>query len=144
MAQQLTPTNKKMEFAQLMQHGRAAFDRGDKELAHNLWREAALLDPYNEQVWLALLDVLETRDDQRVCLENILSINPMNTQARRMLRAYTVDAQKKIEKRANARRKEAGLRRQRRVIVSRAVILGLLLGVTGIIFAILIGILIYS
>ena len=144
MARQVTVTDKKTEFAQLMQHGRSAFDRGAKQLAHNLWREAALLDPYNEQVWLALLDVLETRDDQRVCLENILSINPMNTQARRMLRAYTVDDQKKIEKRAKDRRKEAGLRRQRRVIMSRALILGLLLGVTGIIFAIIIGILVYA
>ncbi len=144
MAQQLTPTNKNTEFAQLMQHGRTAYERGDRQLAHNLWREAALLDPYNEQVWLSLLDVLDTRDDQRVCLENILSINPMNTQARRMLRAYTVDDQRKIERRAKAKRQQAGLKRQRRLILRRALILGVLLGVTAIIFAIIISILIYT
>lgn len=132
------------EFNQLMRHGRSAFERGDRELAHNLWKEAALLDPYNEHVWLALLEVLEKREDQRVCLENILSINPMNVQARRMLRAYEAKDQRRIEMRAKQMRRERGRRRERRGIILRALLLGLLIGVTGVIFAVALSILIYG
>lgn len=132
------------EFNQLMRHGRSAFERGDRELAHNLWKEAALLDPYNEHVWLALLEVLEKREDQRVCLENILSINPMNVQARRMLRAYEAKDQRRIEMRAKQMRRERGRRRERRGIILRALLLGLLIGITGVIFAVALSILIYG
>ena len=132
------------EFNQLMRHGRSAFERGDRELAHNLWKEAALLDPYNEHVWLALLEVLEKREDQRVCLENILSINPMNVQARRMLRAYEAKDQRRIEMRAKQMRRERSRRRERRGIILRALLLGLLIGITGIVFAIALSILIYG
>ncbi len=132
------------DFAQLMRHGRAALERGDRKLAHNLWREAALLDPYNEDVWVALLEVLETKADQRVCLENILSINPANLLARRMLRAYTSGDQRQIERRAKQMRRETMLKRQRHSILRRALLLGILLGITGIIFAVVISILVYG
>lgn len=73
-------------FRQLMQDGKHAYDRGKKQIAHDLWRQAAMLDPYNESVWLALLKVLDQRDDRIVCLNNILAINPTNVQARQLLR----------------------------------------------------------
>ncbi len=141
---QAQPNIPNPEFDQLMRHGRAAFERGDRQLAHNLWREAALLDPYSEAVWVALLEVLETKQDQRVCLENILSINPANLLARRMLRAYTEGEQRKIERRAKQMRRSTTLKRQRRSILRRALFLGILLGVTGVIFAIVISILLYG
>jgi hypothetical protein len=144
MAQQVQPGDDSLDFQKLMQHGRMALERGDRQLAHNLWREAAMIDPYNEQVWLALLDVLDTRADQRVCLENILSINPLNTQARRMLRAYTAEDQRQIERRARMKRRMALLRRQRWMLLRRALLLGILLGVTGVIFAVVLSILLYT
>lgn len=73
-------------FRQLMQDGKHAYDRGKKQVAHDLWRQAAMLDPYHEGVWLALLKVLDQRNDRQVCLKNILEINPNNVQARQMLR----------------------------------------------------------
>jgi len=54
-------------FADLMQAGRVAFSAGKRRMAHDLWREAANIDPYNEQVWLALLEVLDADADKRVC-----------------------------------------------------------------------------
>ena len=35
---------------------------------------------------LALLEVLEDEEDRKVCLKNIIAINPLNTEARRQLR----------------------------------------------------------
>jgi len=60
-----------LNFAELMQAGRKAFTAGKRKTAHDLWREAANINPYDEQVWLALLDVLEGDNDRRVCLQNI-------------------------------------------------------------------------
>ncbi|MDX2162225.1 MAG: hypothetical protein SF162_12940 [bacterium] len=63
--------------------GMEAYQNGDHKLAHDLWREAATHDPFQEKLWVALLHVLETNDDRRVCVENILAINPANIKARR-------------------------------------------------------------
>ena len=52
------------------------------------WRRAATLNPTNEQVWLALLNVLEKEGDIVVCLQNIIAINPNNKQALRRLRNF--------------------------------------------------------
>lgn len=138
----------KSEFDQLMQHGRAAYEQGDRALAHNLWKEAALLNPYSEDVWVALLDVLDAPEDQRVCLENILSINPMNVQARRILRAHEEKQHQRIETRVK-KQNEAKTRarersRERWSLIQRALLLGVLIGITGIIFAVVLSILIYG
>jgi hypothetical protein len=71
-----------------MAAGRNAFKEGKRQLAHDLWREAATVEPYDEKVWLMLFRVLDNDEDRIVCLENIIAINPMNVQARRRLRAY--------------------------------------------------------
>lgn len=70
----------------LLRKGERAFQRGDARQAHRVWRAAASVAPYDERVWWALLRVLETRADRRVCLENIIAINPLNAEARRLLR----------------------------------------------------------
>lgn len=79
---------KRRRYEELMQAGRVAYKEGKRQLAHDYWREAATVDPYNEQVWLSLYRVLEKDEDRIVCLENIIAINPMNVQARRRLRVY--------------------------------------------------------
>jgi hypothetical protein len=71
---------------QLLAAGERAYGEGQRRLAHEVWREAAVVDPYNEQVWIALLKVLDTDEDRRVCLQNILVINPLNVEARHRLR----------------------------------------------------------
>lgn len=136
--------NKNRDFGELMNEGRAALQRGEKQLAHNLWREAAMVDPYNEQVWLALLDVLEAPDDRIVCLQNILSINPMNVQARRLLRAYEAEEERKNALRKQHKKQAVVRKHERRVLLRRAILLGMALGLSGILFAIVLSILIYG
>jgi len=131
-------------FEELFQAGRSAFAMGNLQQAHDFWKEAARLSPFNEQVWLALLDVIDTDEDRRVCLQNILQINPMNVQARRMLNqivarkesAEQLHADKKIDVKKNKSR--------RRGVFARAFILGIVIGLSGIVFAIVLSILIYA
>lgn len=69
----------------LLAAGRQALADGKRRTAHLLWRAAATSNPYDERVWVSLLDVLDERDDLEVCLENIIAINPLNIEARRRL-----------------------------------------------------------
>lgn len=70
----------------LIAAGRDKLTQGDSTEAYNLLRQAAALDPHDEQVWLALLDVVQTEEDRRICLQNIAKINPNNVAAAQQLR----------------------------------------------------------
>jgi hypothetical protein len=131
-------------FERLMREGRIALDKGDSDLAHDLWREAAMLDPYNERVWLALLEVLDLLEDRRVCLQNIVEINPLNAQARRMLRAYEARDIRRLQVRQQRRKELVVLKQRRRALMWRALGLGILLGVSGLFFGIVLSILVYG
>jgi hypothetical protein len=76
------PRDEEKHFAKLMQAGKQAHAVGNRERAHRVWRRAAMIRPYDEQVWLALLKVVDSVEDKRVCLENIVAINPDNFEAR--------------------------------------------------------------
>ena len=65
----------------MMRLGHACYVQGARKQAHRYWRRAALIEPGNETVWLSLLNVVETDEDRRVCLENIVAINPHNKEA---------------------------------------------------------------
>jgi len=69
----------------LLRQGQAALAQGDRQRAHACWQRAAMLEPHQEAVWLALAQVVERSEDRRVCWENVLAINPYNTQARQEL-----------------------------------------------------------
>ncbi len=74
------------KLSDLLEAGDEALALGEARAAHDIWREAAVANPYDERVWLSLLQVLEDEDDRKVCLRNIIAINPLNTEARRQLR----------------------------------------------------------
>lgn len=140
------------DFARLMEAGRVAYTQGNRQRAHDLWREAATIDPYSEQVWLALLDVLDSDEDRIVCLQNIIAINPMNIQARRQLRAYGAKTQELTSVRSidskSSRQAAKSLHarqrpRSRGGLFRRAILLGIALGLAGVLFAIFLSILIY-
>lgn len=76
-----------MALDRLLEAGRKAFTVGDRRAAHEYWRMAAVTNPYEERVWVALMNVLTDDEDREVCLENIIAINPLNPEARRALRA---------------------------------------------------------
>jgi hypothetical protein len=40
------------------------------------------IDQYNEQAWLWLSAVVETPEEQRTCLDNVLTINPNSERAK--------------------------------------------------------------
>ncbi len=76
------------KYTRLMREGDIAKNQGDFKRAHLILRRAAMLQPGEEQVWLALLNVVETDDDKKACLRNIITINPNNLQARERLRSF--------------------------------------------------------
>jgi ferric-dicitrate binding protein FerR (iron transport regulator) len=133
-----------MSFAELMQAGRAALVARRRQAAHDYWKQAAKLQPQNEQVWLALLEVIDSESDRRVCLQNILQINPMNVQARRQLgrveaRLHRLAIHKAEQEHARKRGQQ-----RRRSIFRQALFLGMAIGLSGALFAVVISILVYG
>ncbi len=58
---------------------------GNKAEARKLLERATELDSYNEQGWLWLSGVVDSDEDQRTCLNNVLFINPNNSHAKQGL-----------------------------------------------------------
>jgi hypothetical protein len=70
----------------LVQEGIAAAKSGQRAQARDLLMRAVGLDDHNEQAWLWLSGVTEEIEDQIICLENVLVINPASAAAGRGLR----------------------------------------------------------
>lgn len=66
----------------MVREGINAVKAGKKDEARALLLKAVELDPYNEDGWLWLSGLVDTPEDQRTCLENVLAINPANERAR--------------------------------------------------------------
>jgi hypothetical protein len=66
----------------LLAQGMAAAKAGRRSQAYSLLLDAVELDQRNELAWLWLSAVADNPDDQRICLENVLTINPGNAEAR--------------------------------------------------------------
>jgi hypothetical protein len=81
------PPDQAEAFGRMMRLGQACYSQGARKQAHRYWRRAALVDPGRESVWLALMQVVETEEDRRVCLQNILAINPRNRVALKQMEA---------------------------------------------------------
>ena len=64
-----------------------AYNAGDMDKAQSLLMEATELDDEHEQAWMWLSLVVEEEEDKRICLENVLSINPNNEGAKERLEA---------------------------------------------------------
>jgi hypothetical protein len=63
-----------------------------KNDARALLEKVLDLDEYNEQAWIWLSAVVESNEEKRTCLENVLTINPNNEQAKKGLKQLTVEA----------------------------------------------------
>lgn len=132
------------DFESLMERGRVALQRGYPEQAHALWRRAAIVNPYNEQVWVALLDVIQSPEDERVCLQNILEINPANAKARHMLRVRETQEMRRVQEKDVSVKEKTSIRRSQRGLIWRALLFGIVIGLAGVFFAIALSILIYG
>ena len=74
------------QVAELLQAGIAAAKAGRAQEARQALLQVTELDERNEQAWLWLSGVVESLKDRRVCLENVLAINPDNGYAQEGLR----------------------------------------------------------
>ena len=77
------PNSKKAQA--LLQQGYIAYNNWEIEKARLLWRKAAVVDPANEEAWQALYNVIQDDEDRKVCLQNILVLNPDNQEAEQRL-----------------------------------------------------------
>jgi len=73
------------EVSDLIREGVAALKAGRRAEAQELLTRATELDEMNENAWLWLSAVVDTVENQRICLENVLTINPNNTRAQQGL-----------------------------------------------------------
>src|SRR5258706_4204080 len=69
----------------LVQEGMAAIKAGQRDDAKRALMKAVELDEHSEQGWLWLSACVDTPDEQQICLENVLAINPSNQKARKGL-----------------------------------------------------------
>ncbi len=67
---------------QLLRQGIAAAKAGQKDIASAAFQRVIDLNHYHEQAWLWLSSVVDSWEDRRICLENVLEINPNNASAR--------------------------------------------------------------
>jgi tetratricopeptide (TPR) repeat protein len=74
------------QVTQLLAQGIAAAKARRNEEARQALLQVVDLDRRNEQAWLWLSGVVESLDERRTCLENVLAINPNNTHAQAGLR----------------------------------------------------------
>ncbi len=75
----------------MIRAGAKAYRAGDKSEARALLERAIEIDEYNESAWLWLSAVVDNKDEQRTCLENVLIINPENERARKGLSSLGID-----------------------------------------------------
>lgn len=95
----------KPDITQMLRLARIAANEGDLDSANQLLKRAALIDPANEQVWMMLLYVVETVEDRRTCLLNIIAINPDNESAKSMLAQLEEEAALTDKQRQERRQK---------------------------------------
>jgi len=69
------------EVEQIVNEGIFALRNGEKDKAQNLLMEAIRLNRNHEKAWLWLSGVVSSDNEQRECLEMVLSINPQNQAA---------------------------------------------------------------
>ncbi|MGD2078127.1 MAG: hypothetical protein PVH18_07070, partial [Chloroflexota bacterium] len=77
--------------------GREAAKRGDHAIALGHLHSVVEAEPENEDAWLWLSAVVESDADKRLCLENVLVLNPEHEAARRGLARLAVVDDEAVE-----------------------------------------------
>jgi len=72
-------------FEAQVQQAIRALKAGRRDEARDLLLHVVDQDERNEQAWLYLSGLVETLEEQEICLENVLALNPSNQKARRGL-----------------------------------------------------------
>jgi hypothetical protein len=79
------------EVYRLLAQGVALAQAGQRAQAYHLLLDVVELDQRNEQAWLWLSTVTDDLNDRRICLENVLTINPNHMLARERLAALAAN-----------------------------------------------------
>jgi hypothetical protein len=79
----------------MVNEGIAALKAGRKAEARKLLQKAVDLDETNEQGWLWLSACVDSLEDQQLCLENVLALNPGNAKAKRGLEEINKQLQRR-------------------------------------------------
>jgi hypothetical protein len=69
----------------LLEQGKRALREGNKVEAQTFLIKVTELDERNEEAWLWLASAVDTEEEKRICLNNVLLINANNSEATRML-----------------------------------------------------------
>src|SRR5512135_2353327 len=69
----------------LIQQAIAAIKANRRSEARQILEQVVELDERSEQGWLWLSGCVDSPDEQKICLENVLTINPNNAKARKGL-----------------------------------------------------------
>lgn len=77
---------------ELLKAGITAARAGDKDKARELLQQVVELDEYSEQGWYWLASVVETEEERRTCLGNVVLINPQNAKAQALLDRLEMEA----------------------------------------------------
>lgn len=83
------------DIQQLLREGIEAARANDKETARQKFEEVVERDENNEKAWFWMASVVETEEEKRVCLGNVLFINPDNEKARQFM--ARLDSRKRAE-----------------------------------------------
>jgi hypothetical protein len=115
----------KAQLDQLVDEGIAAAKAGDKALARGKLEAAVKIDQYNEKAWFWLARMVETDEERRACLGNVIIINPQNKRAQELL--------DKLENRVIAKEQKA--KRSPRLLMLAAGGLVVILGLIGLLLS---------
>jgi len=96
----------------LLMRAIAAIKHGDKETGKRLLAQILQADPRNEIAWLCMTQAVDDAAQRRECLGRVLSINPNNQAALRMLTTSDVPRRPKAAKK-KTQRKAKQLQRNR-------------------------------
>lgn len=70
---------------QIVQAGLAAAKAGRRDEARQLLLQAVQQNEQSEMAWFALSTLVDNADDEQICLENVLTLNPQNEVAQQKL-----------------------------------------------------------
>jgi tetratricopeptide (TPR) repeat protein len=73
------------ELDALLQRGKTAVEMGHPQIARECFLAILEADSQHEAAWFGLSQVVEAVEEQRICLENVLTLNPDNLKAELLL-----------------------------------------------------------
>ncbi|MCK6578451.1 MAG: hypothetical protein L6Q98_10135 [Anaerolineae bacterium] len=123
----------KNDIPELLRKGIEAAREGKKAEARALFEQVTELDENNEKGWFWLASVVDTDEERRICLSNVLHINPSNEKAQRAMAALE---EKLKSKRRQQQEDEviAGVpRRQFNLILGGGILLVLIILIVGVV-----------